>query len=80
MEASAGPHARQQWGGGMATPLVHGAQGGGMCSTHVHASTRWKDWASMPMPGSTGWRVRGCSATAANLRPVTNQGAMGVLQ
>ena len=57
-EASAGPHARQQRVGGMATPFVQSAQGGGMCSTHVHASTGWKDWASTPVHVSTGWRVR----------------------
>ena len=39
-------HAREHNVEGMATTFVHLAQGGGIVSTHVHASTRWKDWAS----------------------------------
>ena len=42
----------------MATTLAHSSQGGGRFSTHVHASTGWKDWASTPVLVSTGWRVR----------------------
>ena len=51
-------HARQQKGGGMATTLVHSAQGGGTFSTHVHTNTGWKDWASTPVHVSIGWTVR----------------------
>ena len=44
-----GPHARQQRVEGMASTFVHSAQGGGTFSTHVHASTGWKYWASTPV-------------------------------
>ena len=57
-KASAGPHVRQQRVGGLATPLVESAQGGGMCSTHVHGSTGWKEWASTPKHVNTWWRIR----------------------
>ena len=60
-EASAahvGPHAHLQRVGGLAITLVQSARGGGTCSTHVQASTGWKDWASTPVHVSTGWRVR----------------------
>ena len=42
----------------MASTLVHSAQAGGTFSIHVHASTRWKDWASTPVHVSTGWGLR----------------------
>ena len=68
-EASAGPHARQQRVGVMATPLVHSARGGGTCSTHMHASTRWKDWASTLVHISTRWRVRWVLRHCSQPRP-----------
>ena len=56
--ATVRPHARQHRVGGMATNRVLSAQGGGTLSTHVHASTGWKDWAATPVHISTGWRIR----------------------
>ena len=53
-----GPHARKQRVKGIASTLVHSAQGGGTLSIHVHASTGWKDWASTLVHVRTGQRVQ----------------------
>ena len=64
----------------MATPLEQSAQGRGTCSSPVHASTGGKigppPLCTSAQDGGNG----GCAASTAHPRPVTNRGAMGVLQ